>query len=591
MLLGIENRGTDATGFVASTFDAETILDKKDIQASDFVKSRKRLPKGTQTVLLHTRFATQGPPEVWANNHPVFSGSVFTVHNGTIRNDTTLFKKYDLDRVGTVDSEIIPALLYKYGFEEADKAFAEMTGGFATASIDPIRYPGQVVLAANGNWPLVLLESKNFVVWASTLRAIKDAWGAVLGTPPGDKSFEEFGAGDMAIINGEEVDRRPEGFKPASSWTSSNWKQGTSYSWNHGTEDDPWDTEDDGPWWGERIDQYAKGVTGKTYPTNPPRTILNLKDVVRKVRSDGQGICITYRNRLNFGEFLKAKGNDKWFYCPHCEDTVADVQVLHGSLDFGDICLDCYAIGKAAKAAEEQTLTIDEYLDTLDMDDDVYKKLTSFADVQTYIHNQAIFKVAADTGVKRTTIDFLLHRADLGFLDKDSTVTDLYADLADRYMDAYALIWSEYHAEAEKEQKKEKEGRYTTLWVSCAKGVHKKDEDCEACKAVEASTEDDSEVGVQVFAEEEKKPVINLDKCLVCKRKSRVILGRSGAWCKKHFALCSEANCRNKNTVGRTKDGKRWCHTHSRRRKGFIADGDSSARKLLTQELERVAAY
>jgi hypothetical protein len=55
LLLGIENRGRHATGFVATTFDGRVVTDKADKTAALFIKDREIIPANVQTVLLHTR--------------------------------------------------------------------------------------------------------------------------------------------------------------------------------------------------------------------------------------------------------------------------------------------------------------------------------------------------------------------------------------------------------------------------------------------------------------------------------------------------------------------------------------------------------
>lgn len=581
LLLGIELRGTDATGFVAQTFNASTILDKKDVKASDFIKTRKRLPIGTQSVLLHTRFATKGKPEVWANNHPVFHGSVFTVHNGTIRNDNALFNKHKIERVADVDSEIIPALLNLHGFENAKDAFEELTGGFATASFDPIRNPGEVILATNGNWPLIIHENKNFLVWASTYEAIKAAWTGVLGTPPGIAKCEGFAAGDMIHIKGAEVTRLPNGFKPgAKAWTSSH-QSGSESSCGKGSGygsygGDWWEYMDDDenePYW----DYNSRATKDDTKDRRQPdKIVLNNEARVKQLRANGQGFAIPYKDKglPKNASFLETYGDDQWKYCVHCKETIANVQFLKGTRLWGDICVDCYAIGKEAYNEE---MNLGEYLGNLDIHQDTFKQVQAFADIQTYIHNQALFRVAAATGIKRTTIDFIIHRADLSYLENDDSVTDLYADLSDRYYDATHEVWQAYVQETSSQAETTSQ---ETLWVNCAAGTHKVGEPCDACTAVDKE--------VAEVTTEPPKGGLNVDKCMVCGRRSKTILGKTGAWCGKHYRTCSvDEKCKD-DTVGMTLDGKRWCHKHSRGRKGFIADRDTLARKRLLERSDRV---
>ena len=62
-LVHIAERGKHATGFVAANYGGKGVtLDKKPIEAKDFIAVRNR-PKmdNVQTILAHTRYATQGP--------------------------------------------------------------------------------------------------------------------------------------------------------------------------------------------------------------------------------------------------------------------------------------------------------------------------------------------------------------------------------------------------------------------------------------------------------------------------------------------------------------------------------------------------
>ena len=207
LLLGIEHRGRDATGIAACTVGGKRVLmSKEPIKASDFIKVRPSLvtpDNDLRTVILHTRFATQGRPEQNVNNHPVLHGTTFVTHNGHISNDSQLFRENEIQRLGEVDSEIIPALIQKHGLDKVHLALQELEGGFAIAAMNPTDFPDQLVLAKGTSSPLMILENDNFIIWASELGAIKDAWGDVLGTPPRDRKFESLGEGDLLYIEGD----------------------------------------------------------------------------------------------------------------------------------------------------------------------------------------------------------------------------------------------------------------------------------------------------------------------------------------------------------------------------------------------------
>jgi len=227
LLLGIEHRGRDATGVLAVPRTGEPVLLKADIPASQFVQYRDYLPGDLRTILGHTRFATQGDATEMGNNHPVQYETCFAIHNGHISNDTELFIEHSLERLHEVDSEIIPALFRKYGLDKAHLALQELEGGFATAVVDPVHFPGVTVLAKGWSSPCEVLETKNALIWASTKQAIRDAAKEVLGFMPKDDSIKSMTEGQILYMEGDKIELLE--FKPKakvyrSSTTSFSWK-------------------------------------------------------------------------------------------------------------------------------------------------------------------------------------------------------------------------------------------------------------------------------------------------------------------------------------------------------------------------------
>lgn len=203
LLIGILPRGDHATGFLSVGFDNQVQMDKAPVDAKAFVKKRKSIKAEPQTVLAHTRYATQGDPKDNRNNHPVNYGTTFLVHNGWITNDDEIYKKYDMERHAEVDTEAIAASLWNAcpadTWGSADKALSELEGAIAISAID-IRRPGEVLLARGFHSPLIYIEAKQFYMWASTLSALKLAWGKVFGTPPSDDKFSSLDEGDIMVI-------------------------------------------------------------------------------------------------------------------------------------------------------------------------------------------------------------------------------------------------------------------------------------------------------------------------------------------------------------------------------------------------------
>jgi hypothetical protein len=240
MLLGIEHRGRDATGLLTVDAKGKPNLVKADLDAWNFIKWRDGIPKNVRTILGHTRFATQGTPQNLDNNHPVEYGTCFAIHNGHISNDSDLFRDFSLERNAEVDSEIIPALFDKFGLDKAHMALQELDGGFATAVVDPARFPNMTVLAKGWSSPVEVLETKHAVIWASIPEAIQEAAEKVLGFTPAREKIVSMKAGEIILMEGETVEKLS--FKPMvrstsrSSWSSST-TRGTSYSYSSSDND------------------------------------------------------------------------------------------------------------------------------------------------------------------------------------------------------------------------------------------------------------------------------------------------------------------------------------------------------------------
>lgn len=266
LLLGIEHRGRDATGFLSITGKKSLTLDKRPMEASAFILERKPIPDDAKTILLHTRLATQGHQSNFHNNHPVMYDTCFVTHNGVIHNDDTVFEKLSITRRAQVDSEAIPAALTYHGLSEvADikSSLGELSGSFAIAAVDPIKCPGKLLLAKGSGSPLWILNHKKAVIWASTQKAITDAWGALIGTPPTKKmnpfglkpdymGFRDAAYGEMWLVEGDDLLR--DTFQTSSYGGTTYRSSGSTCS--AGTED--WDD----------ADNYGYAYYGAAYHSN-----------------------------------------------------------------------------------------------------------------------------------------------------------------------------------------------------------------------------------------------------------------------------------------------------------------------------------
>jgi hypothetical protein len=222
LLTGIEHRGRHATGIVVAT-GKKAQLFKRDIPARQFVKLRPRLPRQSDMILLHTRFATKGDPSNPLNNHPVTCGGVFAVHNGHVSNDDELFKEFKLKRKGEVDTEIIPQLVNKFGLDKVNLALQELEGAVATAVIDPRRRPHTMVVAKGSSSPVAYWRNDHGVVFASEARVVQDAVASAFGIELPWKDVDYLGEGDLLWLQRggfEELEFKVKPRTYSSGWTN-----------------------------------------------------------------------------------------------------------------------------------------------------------------------------------------------------------------------------------------------------------------------------------------------------------------------------------------------------------------------------------
>lgn len=150
LLVELEPRGRDASGIavINEPGTEDSWVFKKALRPSRLVvrpKFQETLGKiGPQTnfILLHARATTVGDTKDNFNNHPIVTPGYIGIHNGTLTNDDKLFNKFDLDRTGKVDSEVIFRLYEHFTKEGLDPRKAlqstakELSGAFTGAVID-----------------------------------------------------------------------------------------------------------------------------------------------------------------------------------------------------------------------------------------------------------------------------------------------------------------------------------------------------------------------------------------------------------------------------------------------------------------------
>lgn len=615
LLLGIESRGKHATGFVAVTVDNKVVMDKDAITAADFIKDRDRIPKGVQTVLLHTRWATKGPKEEHQNNHPVLFGTCFAVHNGHINNDDALFTELGVERTAEVDSVIIPAMIDKYGFENIGEALAKLHGNMATAFIDPIKHPKTLVLARGESSPLVTIENEHFIMWASLYSALRDAWAEVLGTPPAYNKFTTEKEGTIIVVNDTETTRseykvtRPFGF-------------GT-HGKTHGT-----------------------GNTGSVLPRiasqdtieEADAVIASKKEIAAFVKSDeATGRRWTKKDTYSDSDFTDARLK-RWVPCYGCEDLVL-FEDMRKTLNWGTICIDCHVVVVREiekKMKEDADVDAAETLAGTDIpriyapDRDA---LEAWSVREIVLHNLVLEEMSKRVGSYYTPrlIEFLVFLTTPEYRDYAGVaVVDLIDKLRDMYEEEYVTQQEEaYHGGEVTPGLEDTQviplsalppavgGYPESTWTYC----HKHEEAYKASdKCLGCTGEDASACGVQPFeraaapvagnvielprcgkcgtyvlkdkgecavckqlADEPQTPgqfekveqQHDSGKCLVCGRKPRIrVKHKNGGivnYCKKHHTGCHKKDCDipANHTLA---TGERRCHQHVRGVGGAVSD-------------------
>jgi asparagine synthetase B (glutamine-hydrolysing) len=216
MLLELEHRGHDASGYVSFDADWQASLYKRDEPARRFIWTRPNVPGTPRAILCHTRLATQGKAEDWSNNHPVLYDGVYVTHNGHIWNDIEVFQSLGCKRLAQVDSEAIPALLASCAWSDSITALERLDGDFAIAAASEAN-PGELILARGTNSPLYVHETAQYVAWASTPDALCQAWRVSIGTPPRPERIKATREGTILRLTAEGTARAT--FAPMERWT------------------------------------------------------------------------------------------------------------------------------------------------------------------------------------------------------------------------------------------------------------------------------------------------------------------------------------------------------------------------------------
>lgn len=470
LLLGVEERGRQATGFVAVTDDKRVILDKAPVTAAEFIKDREKIPGNVRTVLLHTRYSTKGEVENTGNNHPVVYKSCFTTHNGSIYNDDDLFREHGLKRNYEVDTEIIPALLDKNGLgdmEHIKESLTKFRGPLAIATIDPVNHPHKLLLAKGEHSPLVILENENLIVWASLQSALREAWGSVFGTPPRADKYNYLREGDIIVVDGETVTK--DRYTVALPFTQYARGGQTGPAWKRNQ---------------ERARAHQHNIRNRTgtnsgtsgvgslwgLPTAPFQNESEFIKAVAWYREQGNGNARIWKNRdklddkIDFDD-VKPGEPISWVPCKCGEAVLA--QDMRRHIKYGHICIDCYVVirnkyDEKIKAGDSNVVSIETARErqTLALgrgteDEPKYRavpekdrvNMESWAAVEAEAHNLILKAVAADSGYSESLVDFLVFRTGAMASDFGVAMSDLKTQLHRAYEELTPIVWEE-HGEA-----------------------------------------------------------------------------------------------------------------------------------------------
>jgi hypothetical protein len=191
MFPAIVHRGPHAFGWM---YHGQDIGIEYDKYTGDVTKhhnlDKVQIPSNVDWFVCHVRYATKGDPANNANNHPLLSGNIIGVHNGTLSGDWQ--KIIDdvgrFDESAEVDSEAIFAAVNKYGVVEGVKKI----NGNMVAVIAETGHPEVLNIARSYGRPLVyattaagslIFASECCVIDACGLDDMKIVGQDVKGTP------------------------------------------------------------------------------------------------------------------------------------------------------------------------------------------------------------------------------------------------------------------------------------------------------------------------------------------------------------------------------------------------------------------------
>ena len=153
----LQERGLDASG-IAYESPTGTRSIKRDRPSFEMSTLGTNLAFGMNRtprwVMLHTRAATHGKPELNRNNHPLMAKGLALCHNGVVYNKEEVLDRYNIPAKREVDTEAILVALKKGGINHVSK--------YVSGSMSLTWAKGKnMYLWTNGKSPLVIGELFN----------------------------------------------------------------------------------------------------------------------------------------------------------------------------------------------------------------------------------------------------------------------------------------------------------------------------------------------------------------------------------------------------------------------------------------------
>jgi hypothetical protein len=410
-------------------------------------------------------------------------------------------------------------------------------------------------------------------VFASEIKAIRDAWGRHIGTPPKDKKFTDVDRNTLLVVtdSGIETHKIP--------YTPKGWTGGSGYS--------HWSSRKvytDGEW--VDVADFRRGSGRPTSGTHgststmpnieadelhsvSDRTTVTDEEIREKVTALRANLGGSSKLWVEKSKHPLAVTLGPWRACDVCHTTVHNDD-LRPSIR-GHVCKDCYEVWmELARAAwnidedEDDDVIVPNQLDAHDFAEAntlfhalAIDAFNTWAEDEDFVHNMALHEMAKNTGFSENAIDYLLFRVTNSEEKRVPKLRVWREILTELYDFEYAQNWEFYQAGGE------------TLgipYLLMRPAVQAKPEQ----KALNAGP------SVPTYKILFDRTSCSDSKCMFCRGQARRTIERVATteclqYCNKHFDKCNTKGCGKKCNHTRA-DGIRVCHEHARGAKDCTAD-------------------